>query len=546
MSTSALFCFLTIYQTRSSVFNCSEPNSCNQLLRCANGEDCDVFCTGSDACNEAIIFCPKGANNCNIICDGTNNAATHNGCYSAIINASSTIGGNLSVSAINNIQIMRQSKVYCPNNGQCIITCEGTYACESITVHSQPTTSLLSVTGTGNNVLSMAVIHCPYNLQPGFSYNCYIEVYGSYKGMIQLASVFAVESFNDVSIICRNASDQCLYNNIDLYPTMHCNVGQCHMKLVDGRDDKWECFPSYEKCNDYHLTLNPTFSPTESTISPSTSAPSTSSPSISPTFIISTHATISSLVPSTEHNIQLTYQTYIFISLTLFILVTSLVIIAGFHAKYKGYSFHWKSLYSFLIYSLDFISDLFFCTNLYHKSAEDKTYFNLFILAITFLAIPSMISLYEMEKIISRFSKLNDDKIKTFFLENSLKLYAVCLITGHCCASLRLFSSNLFDHNLFKLSLNHKQILLIENDYFLYHAIFEAIPQLVISIWYSVHSEKVFMNDIVIFTFIFGISSLVISFFAFISRRKLLKEHKNGNQAQYHLLQDNSNEDGKL
>eukprot|EP01084_Bolivina_argentea_P141035 247860_1 len=142
----------------------------------------------------------------------------------------------------------------------------------------------------------------------------------------------------------------------------------------------------------------PTISPTEFTISP-TENPS-NDPTTKPTKQIQ-------YIYVTRTGIDNTYQMYIYVASILSILTVIIGIVGYFHANKNGetYEFHMSSLFRILLYLLDSISDFFFCINIYYVWHHKKsTMINLivFIASIMFLIIPPILSLFEMERFISR------------------------------------------------------------------------------------------------------------------------------------------------
>eukprot|EP01084_Bolivina_argentea_P000415 786_1 len=134
--------------------------------------------------------------------------------------------------------------------------------------------------------------------------------------------------------------------------------------------------------------------------------------------------------------ISISYMQCIFILLVLSTIIFVVIVIGVLHSKWYGYRFIWKSLVMFLIYLLDFVTDLIFCVSLYacyNNGNDDIVCLVLFILSILCLLLPSIIALHGMENVISVNVKenMNDTELIKYFAQNSLKLYIVCFIIGN-------------------------------------------------------------------------------------------------------------------
>eukprot|EP01084_Bolivina_argentea_P083917 151902_1 len=380
----------------------------------------------------------------------------------------------------------------------------------------------------------------------------YIYCVGGYAN--PLASSKVVEVFDPIN-------DKMINANINL------NIQREYMSVVVTDNDELlvlggynEDYPSsfVDSIERVSLSLNPTAAPTSTpSQSPSdapssityepTNAPSQSptdipshSPSIAPTIQTKSPTTAPTQSPSQyvtgiiiisydNKGIKLTYKTYIYLAVSLSLLIVIIIIIGIAHSKYKKYEFHSSPLILFLFYLLDFVSDLFFCINLYsyyNAYDDDEFYLILFIFSTIFLIIPPIASLYEMEKVITKIIKLNDDKMNKYFAKNSSKLYLICFIIGNFYGTLSLFGCKLLDLDLFKLSMKNNEMLLLENKYCIHSALLENIPQIIISTLYSIKTKSLFTDDIVLFTYLFGVISMITSFFTFITRKKLLKNQQ--------------------
>ena len=282
-------------------------------------------------------------------------------------------------------------------------------------------------------------------------------------------------------------------------------------------------------------SMSPTKNPTGETASP-TLAP-TFSPSVtptnSPTIAPSQSPTDSHVqyvvINAEQSNIDINYDLYIYVTSGIVIMVFVVTVGGYVHSKTEnGIDFKVIDLLKFVIYLLDFVSDLFFCAHLYYYIKIDHVFYGLFIGSIVFLVIPAILSTYGMWKFISNYivQYPNDENIKIYFTKYVFCLYICCIVIGNLDGTISLFSCQLFNRKIFCMNINDKQRVLINNKHSLQSGIFENLPQLIISIIYSIHGYQMYgydMKGIVIFTYIFGLISIVISFIAYFTRRKIIK-----------------------
>ena len=274
----------------------------------------------------------------------------------------------------------------------------------------------------------------------------------------------------------------------------------------------------------------PTLPPSSSPTSIPTPAPTTdtATPTMSPTASPQEeYIYVTSLVSnSMKYDPTVTYKTFLYVVSILIGLVAAIGFIGFLQAKSAGIVVDLVSLFKFLLYLLDSVSDTFFCINLFYMYLDDHSEIDLILLiaSIIFIIVPCLLSLYEMERFISRSIKQdsNDKVMIQYFKQHSYKLYVICLLIGNFHATILLFTSNLFDLQTFKLSINENKLLSLQNKYFIHSTIFENVPQLIISIVYSIY-HQMFLEDIVLFTVISGILSIIVSLFTFITRRKLIR-----------------------
>ena len=188
-----------------------------------------------------------------------------------MIDANRTNGGNLLVNGKKGTAHLQYTTIYCPHNGECEIKCasqSASYqACRRLEVHSQPTTTSLSIISvkSGNGILGYMTVYCPPS--NGITPRCIIQSnYGYYADQLEYTNIYAIEGLNDVSITCSRGghpiSTLCYDVNVE-NPTIHCTEDysqNCLLELSPSSNTNWNCKAGGNTiCNDY--SLHPTAAP---------------------------------------------------------------------------------------------------------------------------------------------------------------------------------------------------------------------------------------------------------------------------------------------
>eukprot|EP01084_Bolivina_argentea_P182322 314771_1 len=234
---------------------CSAGHAClDAHIDCTESGGCDIECTGYNSCKESFITCPINGN-CDIYAHGTYTLLY------AVINANHTDGGDLvMVFDVDSSFGFDLGTVWCPKNAVCNITGYGSWTFEYANIYAQQQTDLLYVYGTGGyGVFSGTNIHCPWSLNPGYENNCIIEHDHNEPAGNGNLEIWAVESLNDVKIIC----DAIDVNNCAA-ATIHCteDYSESCTLVVSDTPRNYQCQDTDNKCYNYQLTLNPTKPPT--------------------------------------------------------------------------------------------------------------------------------------------------------------------------------------------------------------------------------------------------------------------------------------------
>lgn len=91
---------------------------------------------------------------------------------------------------------------------------------------------------------------------------------------------------------------------------------------------------------------------------------------------------------------------------------------------------------------------------------------------------------------------------------------------------------------MFALSIDKREVLVLQNRATLIRSLLQDVPQLVVSIVYALHTRK-FVSDIVLFTTVFGVGSIVVSALSWRTRSRILATNYGLAPTAYALMQAN-------
>eukprot|EP01084_Bolivina_argentea_P031418 58157_1 len=241
-----------------------------QTLDCLVNTECNVFCIGNGVCQDATIN-GNNASSLNVICHGT--AA----CYGATINPGA---GDLTVVGGVGPNNLASTKIKCPNNAICNITCTMDQGCQGASIYGALSTLYVYVLGDFYNVMSNgASIYCPNDGLYGNTNNC--NLFFDNGDNVPL-HIYAVEGVNDINIYC---TVNCI-RKTGSRPIIKCTeyfTSECPLSaLLNQPESEWTCvdydgFPINSICATYFIPTNhPTTAPSNSPTTSPTKAPSTS------------------------------------------------------------------------------------------------------------------------------------------------------------------------------------------------------------------------------------------------------------------------------
>ena len=100
---------------------CNATNLCNNAsIICDANSACSIKCHGDNICQQMAVSCPSGPFACKINCNG------QQACQYATIDASSIIGGDLTISG-RGLQAFADMTINCPSTGDCVFKAYGTH-----------------------------------------------------------------------------------------------------------------------------------------------------------------------------------------------------------------------------------------------------------------------------------------------------------------------------------------------------------------------------------------------------------------------------------
>ena len=173
----------------------------------------------------------------------------------------------------------------------------------------------------------------------------------------------------------------------------------------------------------------------------------------------------------------------------------------------------------------DMVSDVFFAMEVNLFSEENSSLLVIFIVAITFIIIPTLTTLGQLYHIIHKhwLSKTSNNALRTWLLRNTSYLMIGSILMGSSFASVELFNSNLFHLGIFSMGLSryHLHHFRIKRVYSI--ILLENIPQLTIQLIFTVLlREKQELSLIVISSMILSIISIIVTIMTAIISKELL------------------------
>eukprot|EP01084_Bolivina_argentea_P209705 357148_1 len=150
------------------------------------------------------------------------------------------------------------------------------------------------------------------------------------------------------------------------------------------------------------------------------------------------------------------------------------------------------AILSSLFQTLDMVSDIFFCIEVWHtynahsKGTSKRTQFLIIcILSVIFIIIPILISLYQLYRASAK-EWLADNRIREWLKTYTPLLYFSSIITGSSFNAIQIFNSNLYGLDIFYMGLHRKHIMSFSTKKLHSIIVFENLPQLGLSCWYLV------------------------------------------------------------
>ena len=185
----------------------------------------------------------------------------------------------------------------------------------------------------------------------------------------------------------------------------------------------------------------------------------------------------------------------------------------------------------FTTYTLDFVSDVFFATQIFLTSDINNSNNTidglLFFSCVVFIILPLFIGNFQLQHEIGRWLKdsHNKDSINSWLNENLRMLYLLSIISGSSFSAIELCNSNIFQLSKFNMSLTKSQKARFRNKRVFSVVLLENLPQLTIQLIYLLGDDSSNSKDgsvITIFAIIFGILSVVLSLFESFEKSALM------------------------
>ena len=182
-----------------------------------------------------------------------------------------------------------------------------------------------------------------------------------------------------------------------------------------------------------------------------------------------------------------------------------------------------KSLITASIHIVDTYSDALFILTITNQSVHPSTESVILVItSILFVALPLIITLFQLQHEINKWRRNND--LGQWIADNAHLLYFISVITGSSFAGVELCISNLFNLQIFDMPLNQIQMNKFRTKRVWSTILIENIPQLVIQIFFIFFIRDNHKNDQIVFiAMTFSILSVIICIFSIISQRKIIR-----------------------
>ena len=159
----------------------------------------------------------------------------------------------------------------------------------------------------------------------------------------------------------------------------------------------------------------------------------------------------------------------------------------------------------------DIFGDAFVSVDIYYKhnsSSDEFGFLIAFIASITFIILPSMLSIYQLRRhYIEHW--LNDDRIRLWWNRYSKLLYLMSIISGSSFTAIGIMNGSMFGLEMFEMGLSKKQKRRFKTKRLYSVVIFENIPQFALQIWLFTQSGG--LNIITGFSSTFSMISILVT-----------------------------------
>ena len=253
----------------------------------------------------------------------------------------------------------------------------------------------------------------------------------------------------------------------------------------------------------YHATTTTTTIITTSTVSPILST--------STTTVVSNNA---GLFSDLSTDVFYLLMTFAVIGVFLFLFLISIV--DSMWWRINDF-YYYPSIITAIIQFQDMLTDIFFIIDVNSNISNhllELDYLQLtliFILSMIFVIIPVCLSLWQLYVAI-KVNWIKNKNVAHWLGEHSSLLYLVSVITGSSFSAINIFTSYIFQLELFNMSLPRNYLMQFRTNRVYSIVFFENIPQIGLQIWYCFVLGRI--NLITICTMTFSFISIVVTIFA--------------------------------
>eukprot|EP01083_Nonionella_stella_P062533 162589_1 len=218
-------------------------------------------------------------------------------------------------------------------------------------------------------------------------------------------------------------------------------------------------------------------------------------------------------------------KTFNIISISLITMFGIVALIGFIDAQWirKNDVFQVAALMIFVVYTLDFVSDVLFAAQVIVLAGSTLEYI-IFICCCIFVVLPLSLNLMQLRSEISVWLQdpYNSTEIEAYLMNKGKMLGILTVVTGNSFAVIQLCESALFSLDVFWIGLRKEQVMKFKNKRLYSVVLLENIPQMILQLMYGLMVEKS-VHGFTLLVFMCSTLSVIVSLFEFSTQSQILR-----------------------